>query len=102
MNRFLEILWEYKLFILLLIVVVVFLILYVDPSAFTHETKDYELVDNCGQGPSGLGIQHTIMDQGACETQCFGTCESNNMNVVGASFSEKAQGECNLCSCVCG
>ena len=102
MNRSLEILWEYKFFILLLVVVVVFLVLYVNPVAFNHETKNYTLVDNCGQGPSGLGIQHTITDQGACETQCFGTCESNNMNVVDVSFEEQALGECNLCSCICG
>ena len=101
MNSFLEKVLDYKYQILLVIAVSVFIFLYFDASLFVHETAVIEVKDRCGLLPSGLGVEHTILDEGSCATQCLGVCDSRDFRKSDSEFEENLQGGCNTCVCTC-
>ncbi len=101
-SRIMDFALDYKLHILLVALIALFIALYADFSFLEKKTLTVELADQCGQLPSGLGVEHTIIDAEACDTQCFAICESQGFSDYKPVFTNATEAEgCNKCSCEC-
>ena len=67
-------------------------------SLFPKETRNFDIEDKCGN--FGVGIVHTVENEGVCKMRCRAKCGSIDFEykkIVFESFINK----CNTCKCYC-